>query len=140
MGASLPRETNGNWRGGQHLSSSGYVKVLVGPCHHLSDSKGYAYEHRVVAEQKIGRRLRPCEQVHHLDGDKTNNDPSNLVICTGRGHRVYHRASESSLRLPGERNPLIRCSCGCGQQFRKYDRYGRKRVFVSGHNLHGMGA
>lgn len=28
------------------------------------------HEHRVVAEQILGRELRPGEVVHHIDGDK----------------------------------------------------------------------
>ena len=29
-----------------------------------------------------GRKLRPGEVVHHLDGDRTNNSPENLVVCS----------------------------------------------------------
>ena len=36
------------------------------------------YWHRVIAEQNLGRSLRPGEVVHHLDEDKTNNSPENL--------------------------------------------------------------
>lgn len=36
------------------------------------------HTHRVVAEQKLGRPLRPGEVVHHLDGNPRNNDPQNL--------------------------------------------------------------
>ncbi|WP_445245350.1 HNH endonuclease [Microcoleus sp. OTE_8_concoct_300] len=38
------------------------------------------YLHRVVAEQTVDRKLRPGEVVHHLDEDKSNNSPENLVI------------------------------------------------------------
>lgn len=38
------------------------------------------HEHRVVAEQKIGRPLKKGEVVHHIDGNKRNNDPDNLMI------------------------------------------------------------
>jgi HNH endonuclease len=37
-------------------------------------------EHRAVMERMIGRPLLPNENVHHLDGDKLNNDPSNLEL------------------------------------------------------------
>jgi len=40
------------------------------------------HEHRVVAEQMIGRPLERGEIVHHIDGDKHNNDPSNLMVMT----------------------------------------------------------
>lgn len=38
------------------------------------------HEHRVVAEQKLGRPLRKGEIVHHIDGDFRNNDPDNLMV------------------------------------------------------------
>jgi hypothetical protein len=37
--------------------------------------------------------------------------------------------------MPGERNRLIACACGCGTSFRKFDEENRPRKFVSGHNL-----
>lgn len=50
------RENNPNWQGGRHIASNGYVKILVDKNHHLGDGSNYAYEHRVIAEQKLGRR------------------------------------------------------------------------------------
>ena len=38
------------------------------------------HEHRQVVETLLGRPLKPGEVVHHLDGDKRNNDPDNLVV------------------------------------------------------------
>ena len=74
------REKNPNWGGGRFVGSSGYVKVLV-PHYYGADSKGYAYEHRIEAEKKIGRRLRRGESVHHRDGNKTHNEHENLMVC-----------------------------------------------------------
>ncbi|WP_366930937.1 HNH endonuclease [Microcoleus sp. bin38.metabat.b11b12b14.051] len=50
------------------------------------------YLHRVIAEQNLGRSLRQGEIVHHLDEDKTNNSPENLIVCSSASvHRQYHR-------------------------------------------------
>lgn len=38
------------------------------------------HEHRQIVETLLGRPLKPGEVVHHLDGDKRNNDPANLVV------------------------------------------------------------
>ena len=46
--------------------------------------------HRVVIEQVLGRKLLPNEIVHHRDGDKWNNDPSNLVVMTQSEHLTLH--------------------------------------------------
>lgn len=128
-------EKNGLWKGGRSIASNGYVLVRVGCDHHLADVRGYAYEHRLVAEQKIGRRLLPGEQVHHIDGNKQNNAPDNLEVAQDTAHHaVRHRRAGSTLRVPGEPNPVVFCACGCGTSFLMYDGGNRPRRYVSGHN------
>lgn len=51
----------------------------------------WIHEHRYVMEQKIGRFLLTDENVHHIDGNKINNDPNNLelwLIRQPQGQRV----------------------------------------------------
>jgi len=126
---------NPMWKGGRTIASNGYVLIRVGKNHHLSDIRGYAYEHRLVAEDKIGRLLKPGEQIHHKDGNKKNNNPENLQIMPSPAwHRVHHRTKDSRLKLPNQENEAISCKCGCGNIFLRYDELGRPREFVSGHN------
>lgn len=131
------RENNHQWKGGRTVASNGYVLIKVGFGHHLADVRGYAYEHRVVAERTIGRRLLPTELVHHRDGNKQNNAPDNLEVHESVAHHlVEHRKLGCNRRLPDESNPLVTCECGCGATFAKFDHSKRPRRFVSGHNLH----
>lgn len=44
------------------------------------------------AEQALGKRLPPGAEVHHVDGDRSNDENSNLVICPSRDyHMLLHR-------------------------------------------------
>lgn len=47
--------------------------------------------HVVKMEARIGRHILPDEHVHHIDGDKENNDINNLALVTRSGHMRLHR-------------------------------------------------
>lgn len=84
-----------SWKTGKSYSN-GY-RVCIAPNHPRVRGKktNYVYEHILVAEEKIGRYLLPDEVVHHIDGDKTNNDPGNLLVCANQAeHMLVHAQQE----------------------------------------------
>lgn len=72
------------------------------------------HEHRVVAEQTIGRALLPGEVVHHKDGNKRNNDPANLEVLPNQGeHAKIHFTKDRKCSVVGcGRKHISRGYCG----------------------------
>lgn len=89
MSAAQAGSAGNNWRGGR-IVREGRVLLYVGRAHAMADTYGYAYEHRLVAAQALGRILTTHEVVHHIDTDPMNNSASNLVVLTGGGHTRVH--------------------------------------------------
>ena len=64
--------------------SDGYVWIWT-------EARGYIQEHRLVAEQTIGRKLGSDEVVHHKNEIRDDNRPENLVVMTRAEHMEEHR-------------------------------------------------
>lgn len=92
-------EDNPNWKGGKKISSQGYVMALI-------DGK-YEYEHRVIVEELLGRKLEEWEHVHHIDENKQNNDPSNLIVKSKSEHLRDHAIQWIKERQRDEKGRLI---------------------------------
>ena len=86
----LSKENSRTWNGGKYLAHDGYMMLHVGGDRGVSNWGQYRKEHKVVMENKIGRQLKKQEVVHHIDGNKINNNENNLWLANHRGHRKAH--------------------------------------------------
>ena len=81
-----------------HINSVGYHQVYSGG--------KLTYEHIVLAEKALGKKLPLGACVHHFDENKSNNEASNLVICQDeKYHRLIHKRMRA-LRESGNPNHL----------------------------------
>lgn len=78
---------NANWRNGLTISAQGYLMFTASTANGEHASKAL---HVVIAEWKYNRKVKPGEHVHHIDGNKKNNDPDNIVILSARQHALIH--------------------------------------------------
>lgn len=74
--------------GNKSISTDGYVVVNLG--------RGKRkYEHILVAEKAIGRKLKRGEVVHHINFVRHDNRNENLLVCT----IAYHLQLHARMRL-----------------------------------------
>jgi len=84
----VPRKRIFRENGTGTLRSDGYVHVMV-------ENVRY-YQHVFVAEKALRKKLPVGAEVHHVDGDRSNNDPSNLVICPNKNyHELLHKRQKA---------------------------------------------
>ncbi len=106
------RELLGRVAGRKRKADAGwYLKVMWGGRHE--------YVHRVVMEIILGRRLGRREHVHHLDGNRQNNEPGNLQLLSQRAHDAEREAQY----------PLVRYCKWCSAPFTRRAQGARRGYF-----------
>jgi len=96
------------------ILSSGYVGVWM-PGHPLAGDHGYVLEHRLVMYD-LGHAVDGMH-VHHIDHDRTNNDPANLEVMTPHEHLQHHGG------LPNAGQFQRQTHCGRGHEFTPENTY-----------------
>lgn len=92
--------TRANYNCG-HLCGNGYYYVSQG---HTRKVKRC----RWIAEKALGKALPSKSIVHHVDGNPTNDKPSNLVICPDQAYHKLLHSRQEALEATGDAN-AVRC-------------------------------
>ena len=92
------RAINKGWiKKGQRLNPDTEFKHSGKPFNHgngylnYTDTGKQKKHHRYMMEQFLGRKLESKEEVHHIDGNKANNNIDNLKLFSSKSeHLKYH--------------------------------------------------
>lgn len=78
------------FRGRKVIYRRGYP-AICDRNHHKAGNNGIIEIHYIIAEEILGRELKPEEVVHHIDENRENFNKNNLMIFDNVGsHTCYH--------------------------------------------------
>lgn len=77
------------FKGYRRKTKRGYI-LRYAPDHPSASKSGLVMEHRMIMEQALGFVLPKSFDVHHINGDKTDNRIENLVVLTHGAHTTLH--------------------------------------------------
>lgn len=100
------RSKHYNWKNGKSLAWNGYIRVLK-PEHPRALENGYVWEHILVAEKKLKRPLLYFgkgdprnENVHHINGIKSDNRPKNVCVMTTLKQHADFEWENEEIKFP----------------------------------------
>ncbi len=90
----LRGENSSMWNGGKYVDVHGYVmKHIDIPRYETANGwESYRKEHTLIIENELNRNLIKGEIIHHVDGNRQNNELSNLWLSDNTGHRNAHQS------------------------------------------------
>jgi hypothetical protein len=87
------KEKSNNWKGG--------VSTVNGYTRSLTPEGIHEYDHRLIAKEILGRPLKSKEFIHHINGNRADNRPKNLKICSSiKEHIRYHLGPRGPQKNP----------------------------------------
>lgn len=82
---------------------SGYYVTRVPDHLRVFNDQNYVFVHVLIAEKMLNRKLNSEELVHHLDSNRINNSPTNLVVFDNiKSHGKFHHAKYFKLSIVGD--------------------------------------
>lgn len=83
-------ELHHKWKEGQYITPEGYRVILK--------DGSYLPQHRVVWQETNKATLLSTGMVHHVNYDKLDNSPDNLLLFSSEEHGRFHRLVDAGRR------------------------------------------
>lgn len=107
------------YRDKKRHDKNGYVVVNIPDHPKAFDATGdkkpdsfCVYEHVLIAEELLDRPLKEGEVVHHLDENRSNNSPDNLIVLYNGMHVKLHKWLNKHEIIPNQKQEK-RLQLGC---------------------------
>lgn len=106
----------------KRVNHNGYIEIYL-PIHHRARGNGYVFEHILIAESGIGRKLKENEIVHHINDDKKDNRLLNLKVMDRGDHTTLHAKER-------RRGSYLKCEM-CNKEYYKKTSHVKGSKFCS---------
>ena len=117
------RRNETSWGNGMKINVCGeYKRVKI-------NGKRF-FAHRIVLHREDPREDETVLVVHHIDGNKSNNDPANLVWMTPEDHARLHHTGENHFRCDHEYNANYKHGLCVGGHSKEYKKAQNKKSYL----------
>jgi HNH endonuclease len=123
--ASTTGPLNNNWKGGKIKDNMGYVLIKL-PEHPRAYKEGYVLEHILVCEKALGKSLPHKAIPHHVNENRSDNRPENLVICQDQAYHALLHMRMRALKACGHASWRKCCYC------KQYDAPENLKIYKNG--------
>ena len=73
-------------------------KFVKAPHHHRATNEGFVKRAILTMEIKLSRLLEPHEHIHHINGIRDDDRPSNLMVVTNSENAHLHMKAKPNIK------------------------------------------